>query len=42
MKLYKEGGGIHRDIQKGGNDGNIQAMISSHYFVVCKVALFGV
>ena len=30
---------ILRDTHKGGNGGNIQHMVTSHYFIFCQVAL---
>ena len=42
LKCYKGGRGIHMDIKKGVNDGNIQAMGTSHYFIVIQVAVLGV
>ena len=37
-----EVGGVHRDTHKGCNGGKIQAMVTSHYFIVRKVVLLGV
>ena len=42
MKYSKGGRVIHMDMYKGGNGGNIQAMGTSHYFIVRQVALLGV
>ena len=39
---YSRGGGIHRDTHKEVNGGNIQAMGTSHYFIIHKFALLGV
>ena len=33
--------GIHMDAHKGGNGGKIQAMDTSHYFIVRQVMLLG-
>ena len=33
---------IGTDTHKGGNGGKIQAMGTSHYFIVCQVTLLGV
>ena len=45
-KMYRagEGGGgggeiILRDTRKGGNGGNIQSMVTSHYFIFRQIAL---
>ena len=38
----REGGVIYMDTYKGGNGGKIQAMVTSHYFIVCQVSFLGV
>ena len=42
MKPSRGGGGVHSDNEMGGNVVNIQAMVTSHYFIVRQVALLGV
>ena len=42
MKSSKGGSGIHMNIQKGGNGDNMQALLTSNYFIVRQVVLLGV